>query len=135
MLIDIDIDHFEKDLWQQNPDGSLRETWDLIVWHVEQYTDAKDNPLTYDTIKKKYMEYLNWFNSRYGKTEERYIPKIDKRKTIHTFVTEEGYKREYNTATSYPERDPYLFGEFKINDLKNKLKIFKSKIEHGKSKS
>ena len=128
------IDDFEQGLWQRNPDGDIRSTYDVIVFHIEHYYDEKELNVTYDKIESRYIEYLNWFNSKYSGVEERFIPKDERKRSILKFVQDDYYKRTFNSANFFQERDPYLFGEEGLSSLRRKHDKFKQKVINARNK-
>lgn len=128
------FDEFEQGLWQKNPDGDVRSTYDIIMFHVDNYYDERDVPITFDKIASKYSEYLDWHNAKYSGVEERYIVKEERKRTIAKFVQDDYYKRTFNSVTFFPERDPYLFGEEGLNELKKKHDRFKERIANARNK-
>ena len=55
----VTFDEFENELWALNPDGDIRKTYDAICFHIENYHDERDVPITYEKIKQRYTEYLS----------------------------------------------------------------------------
>ena len=130
----VTFDEFENELWILNPDGDIRKTYDAVCFHIENYYDERDVPITYEKIKQRYAEYLPYHAAKYGNTEERYIPTKERKRNIWQFVTDKFYKRVFHSNVFYPDRDPYLFGENKIEIINKKYNKLKAKIENEREK-
>lgn len=128
------FNEFENGLWQKNPDGDIRSTYDTILFHIEHYYDERNENVTYEKIETRYEEYLNWYNSKYSGVEERYIPKDDRKKAILKFVQDEMYKKTFNSSNFFQERDPYLFGSEGLLSLKRKHEQFKTRVNNARKK-
>ena len=128
------IEEFENGFWSKNPDGNLTETYNSILFHIDNFRDAKGESLTFEKIEKKYDEYLSYYITKFGQREEQYISKEDKKKSIHYFVTNTMYKNSFETSLFYPERDPYLFGKYSLKELNDKYFKFKQGIIDGRKK-
>lgn len=88
--------------------------------------DTKGKPIDFNYIYNKYKEYIIWYNTKYSGTEERYIPKTDKLRTISQFLEQQMYIQEFKTGTKLDARTNYIFGD--INKVKEKYEqIYKTK--------
>lgn len=128
------IDEFENGFWKKNPNGLLKATYELILFHIDKFKDYRGDDLTFESIERKYDEYLSFYISKFGQREEQYIGEKNKKKTIYDFVTEQMYKQFFDASTFFPERDPYLFGTDSLKELDEKYNKFKQGIANERNK-
>jgi hypothetical protein len=95
--------------------------------------DYPDNPkdLTYDECIGKYKTHIDLWNEKNREREKKgFLGKLEaqKRKTFLEFLDARLYKIDWDSLSSSPIRDKYLFGDFPTDYLKKKLDEFKRKF-------
>ena len=121
---------FNKELWPLNKTGNEESTFSTLQAVHKQVYSAKKEVVTIDLIISKYKDYLAYWNSKFGKTEERFIGKDNKKKEIALFIASQSYNEEY-TIEETP-RDMYLFGSYDRKFLKKRTTEFLNRFKTKK---
>lgn len=125
------FDVFREEVKKIYPEGDLIKSYDRIKWYIEHEKVCTDgSPLTYKLIMDKFAAHIRSWNSQYGEREAKYRGKDadEKRKTIWDFVGMRWYEREFVIPSGNGERNKYLFGNFSISYLLQKLEEFKNRF-------
>jgi len=122
-----DTDVFRQTFFNINPIGDFNEAYRVFTIRYEQARDL-ENPegngfITYKYMCKKYIEYINWWNSTFGDKDPKYVGKNDKLKDPEKFFDDMLYNRIF--AVSKTTKDYYIFGTNTFETLRRKLSIFK----------
>ena len=94
-------------LWELNAKGdkdSVRELLDVVFRNSYKCNISPSGELTYDIFFQQYCRYILWYMNKYSGTDEKYVPKTDKLRTIEDFFNEGMYNNEYPLSTT----DTYL---------------------------
>lgn len=95
--------------------------------------DTKGKPIDFNYLYNKYKEYIVYYNTRYGNTEERFVPKTDKLRTISQFIEQQMYIQEFRSGTKLDPRTSYIFGD--ITKIKEQYEQTFNKNEKNYDKS
>ena len=129
---------FHQEVMKIYPAGDLIEAYDKILWYIENEKNCADGtPITYRLIMDKFAAHIRAWNMRYGSREPKFIGKADeeKRKDLLNFIYLKWYEQEFILSASQGERNKYLFGDFPVEYLKQKLDEFKLKFPNETGKS
>ena len=128
---------FRQEIKKIYPAGNLLKTYDRIVLLVENERSFADGtPITYRLIMKTFSAHIQAWNMQYGEREAKYIGRDaeEKRKSLWDFIGLKWYEREFGASSGQRERNKYLFGDFSIDYLKQRLVEFKRRIDDETSK-
>lgn len=121
-------EEFKEHFWSINPSGDFNATFNVLNFHVQNFPDTNGKSLTFEYIHNKYKEYFEYHSTKFKNVEEKYISKADKLKDIYSFIDGFMYNLEFNVIISFPERDEYLFGKHKLDNLYKKYEEFTKRI-------
>lgn len=130
----INHDHFVKHFFILNPFGSSVEAWNQLRYIVDNSELNNNGEVDYYYLYNKYKEYIDYWNTTFGQRDDKYISKSDKKKSIYDFLIENKYNESFEIILNFPARDPYLFGEFSLKVLLQKINVFKNILEKRKWK-
>jgi hypothetical protein len=124
-------ERFNKELFSLNGEGDPEAVYKYLVSQfIEKTIKTFDGtPITFDLIVQKYKEYLSWWNVKFGDSDPKYVAKVDKIKSIDVFLI----KSMYNQSFTIPrkKRDFYLKGNHTLKYLRERLKVFNSKVTNN----
>ena len=129
--------NFREEIIRIYPEGNLLLAYEKIIHLITQVKTCEDGrPITYKLIIDKFTTHISAWNIQYGDREPKYIGRNaeEKRKNLQEFVSLKWYEREFSFFAGKSDRNQYLFGEFTINYLKNRLDKFKRRIRDETSK-
>lgn len=105
---------FLKDVKDIFPEGDLDRAYQSLLEILNKgEVDNSGNPIDYDYIMKKFSQFHQNWNTKYGKAMAKgFLSKEaeSNRKNIYAFLLEALYFREFETTPVVAERDKYLFG-------------------------
>jgi hypothetical protein len=129
----LNLKSFTDGFFKLNPEGNPQSAFNYIAELLDPINENKQlngDPLTYSFLAAKYKEYIDWWNKKFGKQEEKFIPKKDKKRTIYDFLDERKYNESFEITIMFnDDRDPYLFGKDTIDDLLIKVGKFNQIID------
>lgn len=130
------IDQLIQDVTTIYIDESLNYDWCLqrLIWHLTgDDPDGKPN-LTYDECIKKYRSHIENWNSRNAEREKKgYLgrPEANNRKNFVQFLEDRLYKIDWDSLSTSPIRDKYLFGDIKNDFLTEQRVAFMDLFKRG----
>lgn len=127
-MAEITLEQFTKSFFSLNPMGSSNEAFNAIYYCINNKQRSDGGEIEYYWLMDKYKEYITYWNNTFSKTEERFIPKDKKKKTIYEFIVEELYNNSFEIVLSFPDRDYFLFGEYTLRELKLKVEYWNKKL-------
>lgn len=121
------------ELWKLHPSGEKERTFELYSAIIEQKVYTFDGEFVDNkylaTCLKKYLEYWDY---TFGKRDKKYIGTKDQKVTLQFWLASSMWEQEYIIDTN-TRRDRYIFGDYTIAELKEKIKQFEI-ILYGKPK-
>jgi hypothetical protein len=102
-------------------------TLSRLIYHLDS-SQANNKPdLTYEECIRKYKSHIDQWNSRNQATERRGFlgkPQAAKWKNFLEFLETRLYNIDWDSLSSIPDRDLYLFGDIKQDFLSEQRKSF-----------
>ena len=102
-------------------------THSRLVYHLDETPYDNVKGLTYETIIHKYRTHIELWNQRNQEKEKKGFlgrPEAAKRKNFLEFLEARLYTIDWDSMSSTPLRDLYLFGNIKNDFLSKQRKAF-----------
>lgn len=130
-------DDFLQKLWILYSDDNAGDPMSTYTYLCNQFIDKDvytfDGTLiTFELIVNKYTEYIKYWDAKYGEQDQKFISNKFKKANISTFLIKSMYNDTYEIKRK--KRDMYLFGQFKDQELLDKVKRFKAQF-YGEKKT
>ena len=62
-----------------------------------------------ENCRERYAKYIQWWKSKYGKNDHKYVAKVNQKATVYDFLLNGLYNNSY--VIEEQPRDNYLFGD------------------------
>lgn len=122
-------DQFVKHFMSINLNGDPDAGYDVMLEVLNEATSTPENKninVSFGYLIDKYNTYLAWWDSKFSNKDEKYISKLDKKKTPGEFVLYKQHLRLYSIERA--SRDNYIFSKLSFSVLHKKLEIFNKLI-------
>lgn len=119
-------------LWKLNPEITVEHhtqsnTYNLLEYIIKQEERTFDGELIdFNFIAKRYKDYVNGWEQKWGGTEEKYIKAEYKLKSFYIYLDLKLYHSDVRQAS--PEADPrfkVLFNNCSIEEVEKSFKEFR----------
>lgn len=127
------VQQFIDDVCSVYSDGDLLAAHRMLIEHLEMFRKLDNTPLTWEYILEKFSAHHKQWSYKYSTKESKgYLSKEAdlSRKSIAAFMNEQMYWQEFVVKTGSSERDQYIFGNFTIRYLCDRLVEFQEKYPH-----
>jgi len=112
------MDHTFDEIWELNPNGDKERTRSTF-----NASCMFDHTLTSDLLYASYRSYLNYWQTKFGDRELKYVAAKDQLRPLIDFIDERLYHNVYRIPRN--NRDTYLYGNEKSEDLAKYFEDFK----------
>lgn len=103
-----------------------------LRFHLNPMYPDNVKSLTYEQCIAKYKAHIEIWNSRNAAKEGKgFLGKADssKRKTFIEFMDARLYKIDWDSVSTHPVRDQYLFGDIRMEFLADQVKNFTDELK------